>query len=226
MVNSILHSRLHNRCEAGQKLAIALEKYRSHNPTILGMPRGGVVVAYEIAHALRAPLDVMVTRKLVAPLQPEFAIGAIAPPDVVVWNEEARSYLELSEVALAQLIAIGKKEMQRRLDLYYSDVVPLDLKDKVVIVVDDGIATGQSILAGVKAVRKMQPQKIILAVGVAAIDSLAMLRPEVDEIICLMTPEPFHAVGLWYDEFTQIEDDEVIELLHRSREVMQQTKIQ
>lgn len=206
----------YDRIDAGEKLAKKLVKYRPSHPIILGMPRGGVVVAYAIARALQAPLDIIVARKLGAPDQPEFAIGAIAPNDIVVWNEEALSYINLNETIKQQLIATEQKEMQRRLKIYRGNLVPLSLQDKVVIIVDDGIATGQSALAAIKSVRKMKPKKIILAVGVAAADSLTLLQSEVDELICLATPEPFYAVGEWYENFAQVEDQEVIELLQKA----------
>lgn len=211
--------KLKDRREAGIKLAAKLEKYRNTKPLILGMPRGGVVVAYEIAKALHALLDVIVARKIGAPGQPEFAVGAIAPGDVVVWNDEIRLYFAVDEKAVANIISQEQAEMQRRIQLYRGrDAADLEtiVPGKSVIVVDDGIATGQSALAAVRSLRKLNPAKIVLAVGVAAADSLAMLQREVDEVICLAIPEPFHAVGLWYDDFAQVGDAEVIALLQQN----------
>lgn len=210
---------LKDRHEAGQQLAAKLEKYREEKPLILGMPRGGVVVAFEIAHLLQAELDVIVARKIGAPGQPEYAIGAIAPGGVVVWNEEARSYFSFESAEAKNLISKEEKEMERRLRSYRGvNAAPLAVQGRVAIIVDDGIATGQSALAAVRSVRALQPAKIILAVGVTSAEALAMLRREVDEIICLSIPEPFWAVGAWYENFSQTEDAEVIELLRRNRE--------
>lgn len=206
-----------DRKEAGMKLAEHLAKYREQNPIILGMPRGGVILAYEIAKALSAELDVIVARKIGAPGQPEFAIGAIAPQNVVVFNEAARHYYDFNSASVKEIIAYEETEMQRRIYLYRSGKKELNLKDQVVIIVDDGVATGQSAIAAIRSVRKMKPGKIIFAAGVGAHDSIRVLRHEADEVICLATPEPFSAVGLWYENFTQTTDEDVIELLKLSQ---------
>lgn len=213
---------LQDRREAGLKLAAKLEKYRAMHPLILGMPRGGVVVAFEIASALHAELDVIVARKIGAPGQPEYAIGAIAPGGIVVWNEEARGYFNFESAEAKSLVAKEEKEMERRLRYYRgADAPPLAAQGRIVIIADDGIATGQSALAAIRSVRALQPAKLILAVGVTSAEALSMLRSEVDEIICLAIPEPFWAVGSWYENFSQTEDNEVVELLRRNREEMQ-----
>lgn len=210
-----------NRREAGRKLAESLELYRKQNPIILAMPRGGVVVAFEIAQALQAPLDVVVVRKLGAPGQPEYAIGAIAPGDIVVFNPDMQSYFSESDPKLQEIIESEKREMQRRITLYCYDGKQMDISNKVVIIVDDGIATGQSALAAIRSVRKQNPSKIIFASPVGAADSVAMLTREVDTMICLIASEHFYAVGQWYSNFDQTEDNEVIALLKQNRESLQ-----
>lgn len=211
---------LQNRQEAGKKLATRLERYRSLNPIVLGMPRGGVVVAYEIAQVLVAPLDVIVALKVGAPNNSEFAIGAIAPGDVVAFNDEVSSFYDFESKEVQAIVKQEKEEMRRRIALYRAGLSPLNLKDRVVIIVDDGVATGQSAIAAVRSVRKMQPAKVVLAVGVAAREAVAVLGYEVDEIVCLATPEPFQAVGLWYQDFTQTEDGEVIKLLQQNNALL------
>lgn len=205
-----------DRRDAGAKLAESLEKYRSDKPIILGMPRGGVVVAYEIAKVLNAQLDVIVARKLGAPSQPEFAIGAIAPGDIVVFNEEVQGYYAPDSAEIKKIISEEKLEMQRRINLYRQGRSNLEVKNKVVIIVDDGVATGQSAIAAVRSVRKMQPQKIVFAAGVGALDAIKVLEREADEVICLAMPANFMAVGQWYENFDQTTDDEVIALMQLS----------
>jgi putative phosphoribosyl transferase len=203
-----------DRKDAGQRLAKALDHYAMENSIILAMPRGGVVVAYEIAKALKAPLDVVVSRKIGAPLQPEYAIGAIAEGNVHIFNSEAVSSLGISETELAALVAKEKKEIERRIKLYRGNKSFPDLKDKVTIIVDDGVATGQTALVTIRSVRKMQPRKIIFVSGVCAREAMPMLQAEADEVICLCLPEMFYAVGEWYHNFEQTEDAEVIRLLN------------
>jgi putative phosphoribosyl transferase len=207
-----------NRMEAGKMLAERLKRFAKDKPIILGMPRGGVVLAYEIARELNAVLDVIVVRKIGAPAQPEYAIGAIAPNDVVVFNPEASALYDPNSPEVQAIIASEQKEMARRIKLYRGKRKNLDLKGKTVIVVDDGLATGQSALAAILALKKMCPGKIILAVGVCAFDAADLLRREVDELIYISIPAQFYAVGLWYKEFTQTTDEEVIALLGRNAE--------
>ena len=204
---------LYDRAEAGRELARLLKSYEKETPIILGMPRGGVVVAYEIASLLHAPLDVIVTRKIGAPNQPEFAIGAIAPGDIVLLNKEVIKDIQLSNTEIQSLIDNETQEMKRRLQLYRSNRPALDVKNKTVIVVDDGLATGLTALAAIRSLRQWHPKKIILAIGACARDSAKRLQQEVDELICLLTPEPFYAVGQWYRYFDQTTDKEVIRLL-------------
>jgi len=205
-----------NREEAGQELASILAKYSSEKPVVLGMPRGGVVLAAIIADKLHAPLDVIVARKIGAPSQPEYAIGAIAPGDVSIFNPEARIYFDFDSNEVREVIEREKIEMERRIKLYRGNKAELDLKDRVVIIVDDGLATGQTALAAVRSIRKLNPRKIILAVGVSSIEAAQMLGQEVDALVALRTPAEFHAVGLWYKEFPQTTDAEVTKLLKQN----------
>lgn len=204
---------LQDRKEAGKKLAALLQHYRGADTVIMAMPRGGVVVAFEIAQALQAPLDVIVARKIGAPDNPEYAIGAIAPGDIKLMNPEVQAYLDFDSPEVEKIVAHETKEMERRIKLYRGDRKTLNIKGKNVIIVDDGVATGQTALASILAIKKMQPKKIILAVGVCADDSAEMLQQYVDEFVCLAMPEPFYGVGMWYKDFSQTTDDEVIELL-------------
>lgn len=202
-----------NRKDAGQQLAKKLSAYRNTDTIVLGMPRGGVIVAAEVARVLNLPMDVVISRKLGAPGQPEFAIGAIACHDVVVFNEEILSHFKLDESALQNMIKEEKKEMERRMQLYSGKNKLPQVEGRTVIIVDDGIATGLTALATVRSVRKMNPKRIILAVGVCAADSAKKLKEEVDEVICVESPTYFHAVGSWYRDFGQTTDKEVIEAL-------------
>jgi len=206
-----------DRREAGRVLAKQLKKYRGENPIVLGLPRGGVVVAYEIAQALDAPMDVIVARKLGAPNQPELGIGAVAPGGVILLDEHAIKMLGYTSTEINEVAERERAEMRRRLHDYRGDGEP-DVRGKTVILVDDGLATGVTALAAARAVRQMGPRKIVLAVGVCPADTAEMLRAEVDEVICAATPKPFHAVGLWFENFDQTTDEEVIDLLDRSRE--------
>jgi putative phosphoribosyl transferase len=207
-----------DRQDAGQQLAQLLEKYKDQKPIVLGMPRGGVVVAYEIAKMLHAPLDVIVARKIGAPGQPEFAIGAIAPGDVRVVNPEVGGYFNSAEVN--EIIEREKQEMDRRIEVFRGNKPGLEVKDRVVIIADDGVATGQSALAAVRSVRKMGPKKIILVAGACALDAVSMLEKEADEVICISLPDAFYAVGLWFQDFAQTTDEEVIALLEKNRQEM------
>lgn len=209
---------LNDRKEAGRELAKQLALRKCKNPIVLGMPRGGVVVAYEIARQLHAPLDVVVARKIGAPDQPELAIGAIAPHNTVVLNEGLIASFRLSQEEVQQLIAKEKIEMERRLQLYRQNQSFPDVKNNTVIVVDDGLATGLTALAAVRFLHKLKPKKLILAVGACASDSAEKLQHEVDELICLLIPEHFYAVGEWYHDFSQTTDEEVLSLLAMSRQ--------
>ena len=205
-----------DRRDAGRRLAVRLEKYRGPDTIILAVPRGGVVVGCEVSRALGAPLDVIIPRKIGAPGQPELAIGAIGD-DISVLDEEMVGYLEVSDRYIQEEIERQRHEIERRWRLYRGDRPFPDVEGKTVILVDDGIATGSTTMAAARALRKKRPAKLVLAVPVAPPDSIERLRPEVDEIVVLETPEPFFSVGSCYREFEQTTDEEVIDILRSPR---------
>lgn len=204
---------LQDRTEAGKKLAKLLTSYQSNHTIVLGLPRGGVVVAYEIAKQLAAPLDIVVTRKIGAPTNEEFAIGAIGPGDISVLDTDAITELSVTPEQLTIIIKQEQQEMARRLQLYRHNRPALDVKDQIVILVDDGAATGKTAIAALRYLKTMQPQQIIFACGVCATDTAKILAQEADKVISLAYPEPFYAVGAWYHHFPQTTDDQVISLL-------------
>ncbi|MBI4518005.1 MAG: phosphoribosyltransferase [Deltaproteobacteria bacterium] len=207
-----------DRQDAGRRLAAALTKYRAQHPVVLALPRGGVPVAYEVARALAAPLDVIVVRKLGAPGQPELGIGAIADGDHPqrVLNEDMVRMLSVSEAYLRRTVERELEEINRRQRLYRGGRPPIALAGRTAIVVDDGIATGGSMRAALRGVRRAAPQRLVLAVPVAPPETIESLREEVDDLICLSVPAFFSAVGQFYDDFRQTTDDEVVRLLDRA----------
>ncbi|MBI2640664.1 MAG: endolytic transglycosylase MltG [Candidatus Sungbacteria bacterium] len=206
-----------NRREAGEKLAQALAKYKTAADTIiLALPRGGVVVGYEVSKELGLPLDIVVPRKIGAPGNPEYAVGAITETGEGVFNEDETRHID--QEWLVREIEKEKKEAERRLKLYRGDKPYPDVTGRIVILVDDGIATGFTMRAAIKSVRVKNPQKIIVAVPHGAADSLAQLRKEADEVIALEEPEWYGAVGAFYEEFGQTSDEEVIALLQDKSE--------
>lgn len=198
-----------NRSAAGQALAERLRGHAGEDALILGLPRGGVPVAAEIARALGAPLDVMVVRKLGMPGHEEFAVGAIASGDIVVLDEPLIHRLRLDEDALQSVIDNERRELERREKAYRGERAALKLQGRRVILVDDGIATGASMRAAIQAVGRLGAERCTLAVPVAPAETLDSLASEVDDIVCIATPENFRAVGQWYVEFGQTSDDEV-----------------
>jgi len=208
-----------NRVEAGRELAVALGEYAGRGDVIvLGLPRGGVPVAMEVASELEAPLDVFLVRKLGAPGQEELAMGAIASGGVVVRNESVIAGLRVSQ---DQIDAVQKKEqaeLERREKAYRGGRPALKLDGKTVILVDDGLATGASMRAAVEAVREHKPAKVVVAVPTAPPDTKTVLEGEADAVVCVDTPEPFGGVGRWYRDFAQTTDDEVRELLEQASE--------
>ena len=202
-----------NRRQAGQALAERLGAYRKQPQVlVLALPRGGVPVASEVAAALDAPLDVFVVRKLGVPHHPEYAMGAIASGGVRVMNPDAAS-LRLDPSEVEAVVVREQQELERRERLYRGTRPPPSLQGRTVILVDDGLATGSTMRAAVLAARQQGAGRIVVAVPVAAPETAESLRGEVDEVVCVATPVPFHAVGLWYDDFDQVSDDEVYTLL-------------
>ena len=207
-----------NRTDAGRRLAAELEGYRAQEPVVLALPRGGVVVAYAIARALDAPLDVLVARKIGAPGHSELAIGAVAPGATVL-NERMVSYLDVSTGYLERAIAEETREIERRERLYRKGRPGLDVAGKTVILVDDGLATGATASAAIDSLRRRRPPpaRLVFAAPVCAPETATELRRKVDALICLHTPPEFGAVSLWYEHFAQTTDAEVLELLERAR---------
>jgi len=208
-----------NRREAGRKLATALIKrgYRSRqNTLVLAIPRGGLVVADEVAKALSATLDVVIARKLRAPYQPELGIGAVVDGDHTVLNEEVLRSVGASRDYLNREIAYQKGEVERRLRFYRGDHSAPEVAGKTVIVVDDGIATGYTFRASLESLRQRHPARLVAAAPVAAHDSAEMLKAFADEVVCLHTPVSFYAVGAWYEKFDQLSDDEAAAILRRN----------
>lgn len=207
-----------NRIEAGQQLAKELLKYKEENPVIIAIPRGGVVVGYEIAKILNAPMDIIVARKIGAPSMPELGVGAIAPHGVRILNSDLIENLKISEIQIEQIIEEETIEMNRRLKLYRGEFPQIDLTDKTVIIVDDGIATGVSDKAAIISIKYAYPKKVILAVPVCPFNTAEKFKKYVDEFICLNTPHDFYAVGMYYENFEQITDEKVINLLQEANE--------
>lgn len=203
-----------NRSEAGLSLAWRLEKYAGRQDVVvLGVPRGGVPVAFEVAKALHVPLDVLVLRKLGVPGHEELAFGAIALGGTRVLDRHILRQLGIPPTEVEAITTKEREELLRREQAYRGNLPPLDLSGKTVILVDDGVATGASLLAGIRAVRALKPAKLVVAVPVAPPDTCEHLADEVDEIICVATPEPFGAVGQFYDDFSEVQDHDVVELL-------------
>ena len=203
-----------DRSEAGQVLATRLTKYADRpDVLVLALPRGGVPVAFEVAKALHAPLDVFVVRKLGVPGHEELAMGAIATGDVRVINLEVVRMLNIPEAVIDAVAAREQQELLRREQLYRDDRPPPDVTGRIVILVDDGLATGSTMRAAVIALRQQHPARIVVAVPVAAPSTCEEFETEVDEIVCAQSPEPFYGVGYWYEDFSQTSDKEVHDLL-------------
>ena len=203
-----------DRCDAGQQLAARL-KFLIDQPNVivLGIPRGGVVVAAEVARALGAPLDVFIARKLGAPTNPELAIGAITSGSEVLIDDALVRQLRISDQQIAREVKFQRDEIARRLKMYHPDGATLELKNKTIVAIDDGVATGSTVLASLRALRQQQPAQLILGIPVSPRDTAQRLERECDQLIALSTPEPFYAVGAFYAQFEQTTDEQVIELL-------------
>ncbi|MGH9969465.1 MAG: phosphoribosyltransferase [Pyrinomonadaceae bacterium] len=212
-----------NRTEAGRHLATELMAFANRPDVIvLALPRGGVPVAFEVAKALDAPLDVFLVRKLGVPGHEELAMGAIASGGVRVLNENIVAYLDIPDSIIETIAANELSELERRERAYRGDRPPPDVQNRDVILIDDGLATGSTMRAAAAALRKQGPKRIIVAVPVSARQTCDEFRSEVDEVVCAVTPEPFRGVGLWYEDFSQTTDEEVSELLKQSWQGQQQ----
>ncbi|MDF2689564.1 MAG: phosphoribosyltransferase [Microvirga sp.] len=208
-----------DRADAGQQLVPRLMAYAAQNPVVLALPRGGVPVAFEVARALRAPLDLIFVRKIGAPGHAEFGLGAVvdgAHPQVVL-NEDALDHVRVPPGYIEEETQRQLKEIERRREHYLAGRRPVDVEGQVTIVVDDGIATGGTVRAALKGLSRARLARLILAVPVAPLDTIDRLRTEADEVICLMTPEPFYAVGEHFDDFRQTSDREVTTLLDEAQ---------
>jgi putative phosphoribosyl transferase len=206
-----------DRADAGRQLAAKLTACAGRpNVQVLALPRGGVPVGYEVAHALGAPLDVFLVRKLGVPGREELAMGAMAAGGVRVLNEEVVRTLGIPDDVIESVSEKERRELARRERAYRDDRPPPDVRGRTVLLVDDGLATGSTMRAAVAALRKLHPARIVVAVPVGSAETCAELAAAADEVICARTPDPFYAVGLWYEDFTQTTDEQVHELLERA----------
>ncbi len=209
--------RFRDRTQAGQILAAQLAAYANRpDVLVLAFPRGGVPVAFEVARALHAPLDVIIVRKLGVPREEELAMGAIASGGVHVLNDDVVQLLGISEEEINRVAAHEQREVERRERLYRGDRPAYEVHGRTVILVDDGIATGATMRAAVAAVRQQQPARIVIAIPVAASSTCEEFAGEVDELVCVLRPEAFFAVGFWYEHFSQTTDEEVRDLLQQA----------
>jgi predicted phosphoribosyltransferase len=207
-----------DRRDAGRQLAAKLAAYDNDpDVLVLALPRGGVPVAYEVARALNAPLDVFLVRKLGVPGHEELAMGAIATGGVRVLNERVLRQAAIPPSEVEAVAAAEARELARREREYRGDRPPPQIRGKTVILIDDGLATGATMHAAVQALRLQGPRRIVVAVPIAAPETCEAFRAEVDEVVCAVTPDPFYAVGLWYEDFSQTSDEEVRELLAQAR---------
>lgn len=210
-----------DRKDAGQQLAQKLIRHltnQKENPIILALPRGGVVVGYEVAKALKVPLDVLVVRKIGSPFNPEFAIGAIAECDIQIIDQDSARVVGATTRDLKQIINSEREELKRRAGLYRRGKSPKSLKGKTVIIVDDGLATGLTAQAAIESVHKLKAKKIILAVPVCAYETAERLKKIVDDLICLSSQHELSAIGLYYQNFGQVTDEGVVKLLKISNQ--------
>jgi len=212
-----------NREEAGRRLVEQLIHYREHpEGLILALPRGGVAVGYQLSLGLHLPLDVFLVRKLGAPENPEYALGAVGETGVVYFNPEVKTGVHLSQADLKELVRDEQEEISRRQALYRQDRRLPVLTDRTVILVDDGIATGATFLASIQSIRHLNPRRLIGAIPVGPLDTIQEVRRHVDELVILATPDPFVAVGNHYVDFTQVSDHDVVEYLNMAEEAQRE----
>ena len=206
-----------DRVDAGRRLAEKLRAYANRDDVIvLGIPRGGVPVAFEVATALNAPLDVFLSRKLGVPGQEELAFGAVATGGVRVLDQDLIEGVGISKREIEEITHRVRMELERRERVYRGARPPLDLQGKIAILIDDGIATGSSMRAAINALRQHKPARVVVAIPVAPLSTCHRLRPEVDELICVHMPESFYAIGQFYADFSQVADEEVTDLIRRA----------
>lgn len=205
-----------NRQEAGKQLAIKLAKFQDESPIVLALPRGGIPIGFEIAKALHAPMDVLVVRKIGSPYNPELGIGAIAEDNVQVLDESTINLLKISKKELNRAINKQRKEVKRRVTLYRNNNPLPILKNKVIILVDDGLATGVTARCAIAFIKKRKPRQLIFASPVCAYGTVGKFKNLVDNVICITTPVNFAAVGSWYRQFEQVTDEEATKILQAS----------
>jgi predicted phosphoribosyltransferase len=209
--------RFRDRSEAGRLLARSLQRFKSRpDVLVLALPRGGVPVAYEVALNLKAPLDVFVVRKLGVPGRKELAMGAIATGGIRALNESVIRLLNIPQTVIEAVATSEGEELQRRERLYRGGKPPLDVKSKTIILIDDGLATGSTMKAAIAALRRQNPARIIVAVPLAPPETCRELEDDADEVVCPVMPEPFYAIGEWYESFEQTTDSEVSDLIRRA----------
>jgi putative phosphoribosyl transferase len=212
-----------DRTDAGRKLAARLTRYADRGDVlVLALPRGGVPVAFEVAKELKAPLDVFLVRKLGVPGQEELAMGALAADGVRFINDELVDYLGIPNEVIEEIAGVEQRELDRQAEIYQANRPPPDVKDRVVILIDDGLATGSTMRAAAASLRLKKPRRIVVAVPVSSPETCDEFRTEVDELVCAFTPENLQGVGLWYDDFSQTSDEMVRELLKRATHTEQQ----
>lgn len=217
MNTGVPYHRFTDRHEAGRELAEELLDYREDAPVILALPRGGVVVGFEVARLLSAQLDALCAKKLGAPTNPEFAIGAISENGVVILDEPTVQMLSIPEKKLALQIAAKQEELKRQVELYRGERILSYVQGRLVILVDDGLATGMTAQAAIEAVEELHASEIVFAAPVCAYETAETLRTKVDAIVCPVTPYSLRAIGLYYEDFHQVSDDEVVQLLQRAK---------
>ncbi|MCR4398432.1 MAG: phosphoribosyltransferase family protein [Firmicutes bacterium] len=208
---------LRDRVQAGLLLLDEVRRLNLARPVVLGIPRGGVIVAAEVAKGLRAPLDVIIPRKIGAPFNPELAVGAVTQDGTLILDDSLKAALRVDDRYIQMRVRDEIREIERRLEVFRRGLPPMDLASADVVVVDDGIATGLTITAALRSVSAQSPSSTVLAVPVAPTEALERLSGEVDHLVCLASPEPFYAVGQWYARFDQVEDEEVIAALRECR---------
>ena len=215
----IMTSKFSNRTEAGKMLAEKLTAYTNRKDVlVMALPRGGVPVGYEVAKALNAPLDVCIVRKLGVPSHKELAMGAIASGGVRILNYDVVGWLNISSGTIEEVATHELRELQRRDRVYRGDRPPPNVKDNTIILVDDGIATGSTMRAAIAILHQQKPAQIVIATPVAPFSACQELQALVDEVVCILMPEPFYAIGLWYENFTQTTDAQVRQLLEKSHQ--------
>ena len=208
-----------NRAEAGRELAKLIKKV-SNNTIVLAVPRGGVVVGYEVAKKLKVPLDIIVTKKIGAPANPELAIGAVAEDGTYIIDEQIAQQVYVPKGYIEEEVKLMKEEIQRRLVRYRGEVPYPELESRDVVVIDDGVATGSTLKAALKLLRRRRARSITVGVPVGPPDTIVELEKLADRVVCLHTPSVFYAIGQFYEDFSQTSDEEVAELLRQSRETI------